>query len=408
MLRFLNKPIKFNFYSGAVKSGILWFACVLTYLFFLYFQPNLFTNILLPAILIGFASYIVMVYSLVNILELKLKNFKSKIINFLNPLIISFFIVFLIIGGPTLVIIGIVKMNSLLEVNKTTSLIKITSTQPVSVFNLWDKINDWQKKQGYQPYVQSTFLCDIADNFLDFATYWSDEYLKKNLKSNFNNSNYAWNFSVNRSPEDSILKYWTTNPTSKKNLTDYYYYSCIRCKDNNCLQLFYNEPSRIASNINSNSSNNTEKWGEVKQIDEHTFTQKLGVDTRMGTPSELLTALNNYRNNNGKGSLAWDDNLSSWAQSRAQTYANMGDVDGHAGFNAEVDSKYNEFGRFKGLGENGGFGPRLEAVHTIEWVFAGDQPHRENMLRDWSHVGIAIASSDGYNYGVNFIFGKSR
>ncbi|MFZ6035399.1 MAG: CAP domain-containing protein [Patescibacteria group bacterium] len=412
MFKFLNKSIRFNFYSGVVKSGILWFICVSIFLFFLYSHPeetNIFTNILLPTILVGIVSYIVMTYSLANILELKLKNFKSKVINFFNPLIIAIFIVFLIIGGPALVIAGIIKISSLSEANKTTSLGTISTTQPVSVFQLWDKINDWQKKQGYQPYVKSTFLCDTADKFLDFATYWSDEYLKTNLKSYFNSSSYAWNFSVNRSPEDAILNYWINNQSTKKNLTDYYHYSCIRCKDDDCLQLFYNDTVKnVVPNGKNTNSITTEEWGVAKQISEHTFVQQVGHDVRMGTADEIYIALNNYRNTHGKSSLVWNNDLAIWASSRAQSFVNNNSLDEHAGFSSEAPSKGSQFG-FYALSEGSSLIGKLEAVHYIEWILTGDAPHKETLLSDmWNTVGIGTASNDGFTYGIDVIYGKTK
>lgn len=412
MVRLLTKKITFDYYSGYILSGIVWLACVLFFLSYLYKNPEestMFAKILLPAILLGTVSYIVFVYSLVNILDARLNQTKSKIIKFLRPLILAIFIVVLLIGGSSLVLAGAFKINTIVDGNKQPVLTNISSAQPVSAFVLWDKVNDWQKEQGYQPYVQSTYLCDIADKFLDFAVYWSDEYLRKNLKTYFSNSSYAWNFSLNRSPEDAVLNYWISNPNTKKNLTDFYYYSCLKCKNNNCLQLFYNELSKTTANTENKSTIDTDEWGKVKQISEHTYTQKVGSDAIMGSPADLLIALNNFRNKYDRSSLIWDDSLSSWAQSRAQTFANLKNVDEHAGFNAEVENKFNEFGgRFTKLGENAGFGGRLDAVHWIEWLFASDEPHKNNMLGDWSHVGIATASNDGFNYGIDFIFGKSR
>gem|GEM_PF-5434586 len=404
MSGFLTKQIKLNFYSGAIKSAIVWVICLLIFFGYVFISPsktNSFTvGILLITIIIGILSYLILIYSLINILNIRLKK-----IRFFRYIVIALSTGFLIFVIPILVLLGMGGLISLIN-NPPTSY-QTSKPQSLDENKLWSLINEWGKQQGYQPYVKNTYLYDTAGKFLDFALYWSDNYLSDSLKPYFTISSYAWNYSVNRSPEESILNYWISTPSTKKNLTDYYYYSCLRCKDNNCLQLFYNEPSKKINNNITNNSN--EKWGEVKQIDEHTFTQKLGEDTRMGTPSELLIALNDFRGKYNKGPLIWDDNLSGWAQSRAQTYVNIGNVDGHAGFNAEVESKYHEFGeRFTGLGENGGFGPRLEAVHSIGWVFASDQPHRENMLKDWSHVGIAIASNDGFNYGVDLIFGKSR
>jgi len=43
------------------------------------------------------------------------------------------------------------------------------------------------------------------------------------------------------------------------------------------------------------------------------------------------------------------------------------------------------------LGENISYGYRLEGVHLIEWMYAGDKPHDDNQLDSkWDHVGIGV------------------
>ncbi len=156
-----------------------------------------------------------------------------------------------------------------------------------------------------------------------------------------------------------------------------------------------------------NQTNDDQDWGQLKQISEHTFTTKLGIDSRMGTPQEIFVAQNVFRQNNGKPPLNWDDNLAKWAQERAQTFVDIGNVDEHAGFSAQAETKAREY-RYRIVGENSFYGGRLEATHLIEWTFAQDQPHKENMLSEYTHVGIGVATKDGLNYGVDIIFGNEK
>ncbi|MCL4354705.1 CAP domain-containing protein [Patescibacteria group bacterium] len=146
-------------------------------------------------------------------------------------------------------------------------------------------------------------------------------------------------------------------------------------------------------------------WGVAKQLSKHTWTIKVGDDTRMATPQEILDALNAYRQRNGKGALAWDDKLATYAQSRAEEFAKMGTTDEHQGFNNFLNNQdgFRQLG-FYGLGENSAFGFKLIGVHLIEWIFAADEGHNNNQLNSkWSNVGIGVSG-----LGVDLIFGGDR
>lgn len=159
--------------------------------------------------------------------------------------------------------------------------------------------------------------------------------------------------------------------------------------------------------VSQNNINNNE-WGVTKQISKHTFVQQVANDAKMATVNEIFVALNNYRNNYGKSSLSWNNNLASWANSRAQSFAKNNSLDEHAGFFSEAETKSNEFG-FSALNEGSSFIGKLEATHYIEWILTGDAPHKEAMLRNtWNSVGIGLSSNDGYRYGVDIIYGKTK
>lgn len=153
-------------------------------------------------------------------------------------------------------------------------------------------------------------------------------------------------------------------------------------------------------------SQNNKEYGVVKQINEYEYTQKLEIESYMATPSEIYTALNNFRNSYGKGTLSWDNDLASWASSRAQFYANIKNLDQHAGFTSEATNKFQQIGKFASFGENAFYGVRKSAIHIIEWSFASDDPHKNAILDDWNTIGVGTASNDGIYYGVDLIFGK--
>lgn len=136
----------------------------------------------------------------------------------------------------------------------------------------------------------------------------------------------------------------------------------------------------------------TSPWGVSKQIDEHTWTMKIGMDKKMATPQEILTAINVYRLKKGSQALTWDNRLADFANSRAEYLYSIHSTDGHKGFEDYLkdESGYEKLG-FNWLGENISYGYTLEGVHLIEWMYAGDKPHDDNQLDSkWDHVGIGV------------------
>lgn len=133
-------------------------------------------------------------------------------------------------------------------------------------------------------------------------------------------------------------------------------------------------------------------WGVAKQIDEHTWTMKIGEDPTMATPTEILSALNAYRPRYGAQILTLDPKLTAYAQTRVDYFNEIRNIDAHAGFTnfLENENGYSKLG-FTYLGENISIGYRLNGVHLIEWLYAGDEPHNKNQLdTKWDHVGIAV------------------
>lgn len=135
-----------------------------------------------------------------------------------------------------------------------------------------------------------------------------------------------------------------------------------------------------------------EPWGVAKQIDEVTWTIKIGEDEKMATAKEIYEALNEYRKVQGSQLLTLDEKLSNYAQERAVYLNKIKSVDQHKGFNDFMENQdgFNKLG-FTSLGENISYGFKLNGVHIIEWMYAGDKPHNDNQLDNrWNYVGVGV------------------
>jgi len=146
-------------------------------------------------------------------------------------------------------------------------------------------------------------------------------------------------------------------------------------------------------------------WGVAKQINDVTWTMKVGEDEKIATAKEIFGALNIYRQRNGSQVLNWDQKLADFAQTRAKYLNSIKSVDKHAGFNDFVENQdgFNKLG-FTALGENISYGYKLNGVHIIEWMYAGDKDHNDNQLDNrWNYAGIGV---DGL--ATSLIFGTGK
>ncbi len=158
--------------------------------------------------------------------------------------------------------------------------------------------------------------------------------------------------------------------------------------------------TKIVKNIDDG-----QPWGVAKQIDDVTWRIKVGQDVQMGSPLEILIALNDYRRRYGASNLSWDSGLANYAQSRAVYFNKIKNLDGHKGFADFLNNQdgFNKLG-FNQLGENASYGYKLSGVHLIEWIYAGDEPHNKNQLNSvWNYVGIGV---DGT--ATDLIFGTGK
>ncbi|MDD2224812.1 MAG: CAP domain-containing protein [Candidatus Shapirobacteria bacterium] len=152
------------------------------------------------------------------------------------------------------------------------------------------------------------------------------------------------------------------------------------------------EEEKITKKIILTPTPDNETWGVAKQVGEHTWTMKIGEDATMATAKEILVALNEYRQVHGSQILNWDEKLGNYAKDRAKFLNGIKSVDQHKGFNDFVENQngFDKLG-FTALGENISYGFKLNGVHVIEWMYAGDKPHNDNQLDNrWNYVGIGV------------------
>ncbi len=151
-------------------------------------------------------------------------------------------------------------------------------------------------------------------------------------------------------------------------------------------------PIGVKKKIQPTPTIDNEPWGLSKQIDDLTWTIRVGEDAKMATEKEILDALNEYRRVHGSQILTLDEKLTNYARERAKYLNGIKTVDQHKGFDDFVNNQdgFNKLG-FTTLGENISYGYRLNGVHIIEWMYAGDEPHDENQLNNrWNYVGIGV------------------
>lgn len=144
-------------------------------------------------------------------------------------------------------------------------------------------------------------------------------------------------------------------------------------------------------------------WGSTQKVSDHLYRTFVGSDSQMGSPEEILRALNSYRRDHNQGELQSDDKLCALAQQRAEIQNKLGNLDSHQGLEDKMKdpNSWTELG-VTSIGENASYGYTLSGVHLIEWVFDADTEHRDNQLNpNWT---IACAGTSGVT--VDIVFGK--
>jgi uncharacterized protein YkwD len=118
----------------------------------------------------------------------------------------------------------------------------------------------------------------------------------------------------------------------------------------------------------------------------------------MASPEELFTAVNNYRQANGKTILGGSGTLCGIAQARVAQQVQIGHLD-HSGFTAAAQGQT----EFRGLAEILQTNSKpYDATFLVQSGWGGSTSHNATMLdNQWTHGCGAVSG----NYAV-FIFGK--
>lgn len=223
-----------------------------------------------------------------------------------------------------------------------------------------------------------------------------------------NLSMQAANINLN---EPVLINSWLNNESVKKEILSPDYNSiCVVTDGSYTVQILGNINPPVTKFVlyptpRPSITADSGPWGISKQVDEHTWTMKVGQDAIMATPAEIFAALNIYRRRYGSSALTWDQKLADYAQSRAVFLNQIKNTDDHKGFTDFLSNEdgFNKLG-FTSLGENMFYGYRLSGVHIIEWVYAGDDSHNKNQLDNrWNYVGIGVSG-----LGNSIIFGTGK
>lgn len=145
-------------------------------------------------------------------------------------------------------------------------------------------------------------------------------------------------------------------------------------------------------------------WGTAIKTGEHTYKIKVQNDEKMGTPEEVLQALNTLRIRNGAQPLKTHPKLCEYTNQRAKFFTSIQNIDSHAGFQDFLLNQdgFNKLG-FGQLGENSSYGYVMSGVHLIEFVYMQSPTHNKNQLDPkWDHACVGI---DGV--ATNVIFATS-
>lgn len=109
---------------------------------------------------------------------------------------------------------------------------------------MWIAINDWRENNNYPRYIKNEMLCSYASvRLLEIRSDYShngffahsDEIRKETGFDLIGENLLEMDDDLNTS---FAIGAWTASPTHRKNLTESFTHSCIKCGDQKCVHLF--------------------------------------------------------------------------------------------------------------------------------------------------------------------------
>lgn len=107
-------------------------------------------------------------------------------------------------------------------------------------FTVIEDVQKWRKSNGLDEYKIDASLCKYAEMRLnDISINFShDAFLASRSAQIYNDNQQFQSLAENLSSGINPLPAWINSPTHLKNLKENYQYTCVKCKNNNCVQLF--------------------------------------------------------------------------------------------------------------------------------------------------------------------------
>jgi hypothetical protein len=127
------------------------------------------------------------------------------------------------------------------------------STPALSQEKLWSLIQNWRRENNLKPYIKDENLCKFAEGrLLEVADDWSHEGYREKARTMLNGySMTAENLVKDFNSEYSALNAWLNSPSHLGSLKREYTYSCVRCNNNICVQIFGNTNNAQVNGITS-------------------------------------------------------------------------------------------------------------------------------------------------------------
>ena len=107
---------------------------------------------------------------------------------------------------------------------------------------LFDLVNIYRQSKGLSMLTKSVVTCGIATlRVNEIQNDFSHDGFRRNSQKWINSYNLSYlgeNLAEDYSSEEIVLSKWLKSSKHRENLMDDYSYSCMRCKNNKCVQIF--------------------------------------------------------------------------------------------------------------------------------------------------------------------------